>query len=320
MNEPVEQQNVSRIQSEHFLALPGQHVIQTNPDGRCLFRSVVICEDVALQSAERDGNGLPIDASLKVLEQIRSDMIRLQMVQHILDNLDQYKEYEDTINLDMPTDNVPTFQSLQERACYMTSDNTPVGGLEILATARVLEREIHVVMTSDGRTVKFAENEFQGLEPVVVLYRCFGDNSGHYDCLVQSDSVSLIQNKPTSEAKSSALLKKRNDRKTETQVLISSPYKRKLIESLDKAAMKKIPKRSRNKRQEPLSKSKKPEKKSKKSPTATLTSDWFCFICTENTQEDMIQCTKCQLWVHVECGGATVNQRGYVCDICQTNK
>ncbi len=42
---------------------------------------------------------------------------------------------------------------------------------------------------------------------------------------------------------------------------------------------------------------------------------WWCCLCSENIQEDMIQCSACHTWVHTKCAGAD-NAVDYKCDFC----
>ena len=312
VNEPAEI-NTPQVQC---LALPGQSVIQTNPDGRCFFRSIVVGKDLTLQEADRDENDLLLDHNLRLKEQIKSDMLRSQMTQHMIENMQEYIPLQGSVNVDMPMTSGQHFQSLEERICHMTNPKAAVGELEILATSRVLKQPIHVVMGSDGRVSKYSENAFQGVEPAVVLYKSFGDNSGHYDCIIKSECVSIIRPTPSPVAQISTV-KNRHARKTESVILTSTPYKRKLAESLNKTSNKKTAKKRLSIPKEPVKKSKK-QKNTKSTPSATATS-WYCFICTENTQEDMIQCSACKQWVHVDCGGAQKNQISYTCDICHNS-
>ena len=44
--------------------------------------------------------------------------------------------------------------------------------------------------------------------------------------------------------------------------------------------------------------------------------DWYCFMCTESTIEDMIQCQSgCRRWVHCSCAGCG-SADFYYCDMC----
>ena len=43
---------------------------------------------------------------------------------------------------------------------------------------------------------------------------------------------------------------------------------------------------------------------------------WFCILCEENTEENMIQCMKCHSWVHTLCAGVNRNKKKYYCTNC----
>ena len=47
-------------------------------------------------------------------------------------------------------------------------------------------------------------------------------------------------------------------------------------------------------------------------------SNWFCFICGEDREENMINCLKCKLWAHDLCAGVDKRTKKYICDVCNT--
>ena len=329
MSGPLPEPDISASTSGHCssqeqprniaLALPGKHVICTNPDGRCFFRSVVVSNDCNLQSAERDANGLLVDPALKLQEQFKADMLRAKMAQNMFDNLEKYRQYEPAVNVDMPSSNGPRFHSLEERICHMSSVTAPVGEMEIVATARLLQQPIHVVSSVGGHVLKYCEVDFPAASPVTVLYSSFGDNSGHYDCIISSAaSVAMIgigTGTFLPPLLVSPQVKKRQMRKTEAQVLTSSPYKRKLLASQEKSTNKK--KQTKLACPGLIKPRKKIAKKTAKKALATDINAWFCFLCGECSMENMIQCTRCLRWVHDQCAGTLEKQTSYKCDMCQ---
>ena len=44
--------------------------------------------------------------------------------------------------------------------------------------------------------------------------------------------------------------------------------------------------------------------------------NWFCAICEEIQEEEMIQCIKCHTWVHTECAGVSPRIKKYFCLNC----
>jgi hypothetical protein len=48
---------------------------------------------------------------------------------------------------------------------------------------------------------------------------------------------------------------------------------------------------------------------------------WYCFICMECTQIDMIQCEKCKKWVHEQCADleTSIIENNYYCDVCKSS-
>ncbi|KAK7095676.1 hypothetical protein V1264_005052 [Littorina saxatilis] len=316
-----------------FLALPNKTVIQTNPDGRCFFRSIVIGNTPAFQTAERDGNGLPSECHTKIQEQIQADALRQKMTSHMLSNIEGFREVSAAINFDMPSSFA--FFSLEERILHMAHSTASVGDMDISATSEVLQQPIHIINAESGNVLKYNDDSLA--QPVTLLYSPHGDNAGHYDCVLESAvSVALIsQNPSVSQQKLAA---KRKSRKTEAELITSSPYKRKLEEwqakqkptkktskskpntentEKQKAKNKKTSKSKPNPNPNPNTEKQKARNK-KTSVSHQQEASWFCFLCRECTCEDMIQCLMCSEWVHVDCAGTTESQREYFCDVCQS--
>lgn len=108
--------------------------------------------------------------------------------------------------------------------------------------------------------------------------------------------------------------KKKIRKTTVSQVLTESPYKTELENKL-KVKIKKL-----NLNPQKVTKRKsdtngnRNSRKKKKEDAAT----WYCKICQENRQEDMIQCTECDTWIHELCAGVDKNTVDYLCDDCKT--
>ena len=200
-------------------------MILTNSDERCLFRSIVISNNSDLQSIPRDKNGLLLDPVLKV--QLKADMLKTNMVQHLLNNVRDFRQFEPAVNSDVPSLYGHTFCSMEKRIYHrMSSATASVGEMELAAKAHVLKQPIHVVHSEDGHVVKYCDADFSAAAPVTVLYSAFGDKAGHYDCLIPSSvSVAVISPFHFTQPQVSKRLGKR----TEAEVLTSSPYKSKLI-------------------------------------------------------------------------------------------
>ncbi|KAK7480342.1 hypothetical protein BaRGS_00028389 [Batillaria attramentaria] len=255
-NEPVrgkrprrEKQNESDIpvltDSESDAEETLYSVIRTNPDGRCFFRSVCIGLDKRLQRAERDENGFVTDPVLKVQEQLAADELRAKTVNYVCEHVDEYNDMQaDALNADMPTG--VRFTSIMDRISAMATPTTPVGELEISCTAHVLQRPISVCYGRTGRVFVY-QTEFAGAntDPVKVIYRSFGDNAGHYDCLVQ-DATSHDDETPEESAETESennpsayvsvseisplpTLRPGPKRGKTAEILTSTPYKQTLL-------------------------------------------------------------------------------------------
>lgn len=46
------------------------------------------------------------------------------------------------------------------------------------------------------------------------------------------------------------------------------------------------------------------------------TSSWYCLLCKVDKQIDMIQCQKCNKWVHALCANVSPLRKFYFCPIC----
>lgn len=43
---------------------------------------------------------------------------------------------------------------------------------------------------------------------------------------------------------------------------------------------------------------------------------WFCKLCNECVQENMIKCQQCNEWMHSECAGVSDGSEHFICDFC----
>lgn len=44
--------------------------------------------------------------------------------------------------------------------------------------------------------------------------------------------------------------------------------------------------------------------------------NWFCGICAEERQEEMIQCLRCKVWLHTKCVGVSNRKKTFYCENC----
>lgn len=114
-----------------------------------------------------------------------------------------------------------------------------------------------------------------------------------------------------------AKVAKRYARASKPEVLTSSPYKDALSAAKDK--MKKIkPRDARNTSKRTKGKKnqkKKPKAKAQKETSDGSPANWYCFLCDESNEEDMILCYSCKGWVHTACADLEVGSQ-YECDMC----
>ena len=198
--------------------------------------------DPKLQQALRN-NGIITSPALHLQETLQADELRQKVVRHMLTSFSEIHEYMtgEAVNADMPAG--MHFSSLEERLIRMAEPSSFVGELEVTQTAAVIQRKVVVVQ---GNHVTSYGQEFGQKDAVVVFYTAFGDNSGHYRCLVNKmknpvrlPGLSPIQRRVPVLPSTPAVLKRK--RRTErSEVLTSSPYKKRLFETASK--QKKQPK------------------------------------------------------------------------------
>ena len=102
-----------------------------------------------------------------------------------------------------------------------------------------------------------------------------------------------------------SLLKQKKKNSSSTLVLTSSPYKDTLSSSVLPISTKKI-EQGRN-----------GVKRFKHANTSLHSGSWFCYLCEENIEKNMIKCIACQGWCHVDCAGVNQKQKQYICNFCQ---
>lgn len=79
----------------------------------------------------------------------------------------------------------------------------------------------------------------------------------------------------------------------------------------------------RKKRQEAADKRKKEKeasqknKKKKKLENNNNKENWYCIICEEDVQENMIQCLSCKIWVHEKCANVSKSAKKFHCSSCR---
>ena len=215
----------------------------------------------------------------------------------------------------------------------MSEPTTSVGEMEIACTADFLKTPIHILqdVSTNPLFIKY-KDDYKEHSPIFLVYSAFGDCSGHYDCLIPSavqEFPSCTITSPTSVNDSSASSslsqnstrpvhvadispfpclqtqpQNRKRKTTEAEVITSSPYKRKL---------------SAGKKRSPYSRKEKKNVGKKKTLCKSIDSShsWFCFMCRDTFEEDMIQCQQCLQWVHENCAGAGSHDRHYTCEMCR---
>jgi hypothetical protein len=287
-------------------------VINTLPDGRCFFRSLVIAMNKELQDPRKQTGEL-LDPMKAIKETAKADNLRANMITQMC-NL-TVEPGSASLSADMPHGTV--YRTLAERILAMSDPNSMVGELEIQSTSTFLQREIHVYVGT--QIIKYGSEIGQKLDvPLKVKYTPF-DDAGHYESIVSFDLVNtsprtktrrkLEYIRPTPSSTTTKLLK-RKERATCSEILTSSPYKSTLesciqrrISKEDSANAPTLKKRIRKRGQ------------LKRKKCDDERAGWYCFYCHDATVEDMIKCQVCLRWAHRACAGVEIGP--FNCEFCQ---
>ena len=227
----------------------------------------------------------------RIVETNEADSLRAKVVSHMCEHFNEYSHLDrHIVNADVP--NNKRYNSMEERIEAISHQKEMVGEIEVLATTKCLHRTIEVFV---GTSKIVYGNEFRDMKPPIRLQFIAGVNdAGHYNSIVMQPSTNFITPQVLSPARS--FNHKTRGRTTRSEVLTSSPYKRKLSQA-------------------------KPRSSKRKTKAAVVVRDtpstqksWFCVLCEEDRVEDMIRCMKCGTWIHATCaGGISPN---HTCDLC----
>ena len=274
-------------------------IVITRADGRCFFRSLAVCMNDKLQRCDRDDFGQIKDPILKITETNEADSLRASLINCMCLNVGRLSNISvEVLSADLP--HGLAVQSLPDRIERMAHQTEMVGELEIIWTAKAIDRQIHVV--TDGGTLRYGD-EGGDQAPLTIRYTKLGDDVGHYDGLVRSNSALVTPSMISPLPK--VTRKKHTRRMGQCELLTSTPYKTSLV-SKKRYATSKGSKRPSSKRQLKM--------KSPVRPTASTEDSWFCFMCSETVEESMVRCCGCKRWVHVACAGDPGAR--YRCDNC----
>ena len=128
--------------------------------GLCFFRSVDIGLDGSLQSAQRDQTtGEIVDKLASLSETAQADNLRARAVAHMCQTGNIVQD-EAALSADMPPN--LKFETLLDRIEHMFNPVSIIGEQEVKATAKVVGRNIHVIIAgmSLGK-IKISDTFFQ---------------------------------------------------------------------------------------------------------------------------------------------------------------
>ena len=115
---------------------------------------------------------------LITVETSRADGLRAEVVSYMMDHYDEYKNLDlAVINSNMPDQ----FASIDERIIAMTDPHCLQGELEIVASSKVLKKNIVVLGENMNEITSYGDSSLQKL---YVRFKNIGQDVGHYDSLV----------------------------------------------------------------------------------------------------------------------------------------
>ena len=159
-------------------------VIPTIPDTLGCFRSVAISTSAARQTAVKDSTCFLNGPMLQVNESVQAVASRATTIQFMREHVDEYIGCEgEALYADMPQRPMFQFSSLAERINLMSSPTALVGEVEIMATNKVLKISINVSNTH-------YDTDFRNEPPICVQYTPIGEDTGHFESIVENLSPS----------------------------------------------------------------------------------------------------------------------------------
>ena len=303
----------------------------------------------------RNDKGIPLSLMHEVKETALADSLRAAVISSMVENGNELlaslgPNCNEILNADVPQ-NIH-FASLDGRLWHMSNPTSSVGELEIVATAKYLNKTIIVVNDAFENINVYNDVYERNVDDcIVIAYHKIGYAIRHYNAVLRTegeetdDSTAALVNPATDNiltmketapyesagkrqsetaAKDIPLprkstISKRRRRCQQSESITSSPYKKKLMES-ETIKKKEAPKRrpalglqqNRNKTR--------PKTQGKKTSATAKPAEeesWFCFICCEDLKEAMTRCISCSHWVHNKCADETkLVGLHYVCDLC----
>ena len=198
-----------------------ESMLQINSNKGCFSRSVAIGLDGSLQAAQRDQTtGEIVDKLASFSETAQADNLRALAVHSCVRQVILHAQDEAALSVDMPPN--LNFKTLIDRIEHMSNPLSMIGEQEVKATAKVVGRNILVIIEghSSRSNVMYRGCDGDELPPILVKYSPHGD-SGHYEALI-SLRVNYISPLPQK------VRKKKSIRAFKAEVLTSSPYKKQL--------------------------------------------------------------------------------------------
>ena len=172
-------------------------IIRTRGDGRCFFRGICALNSPQLRTTARNENGTIHSPILQLQEDVLSDQLRASMVNHMLNNINDYIDLDNAVlNADMPTN--LHCDSITDRLTLVSKHDSSVGELEIQATANMLRKTIIVVNEQFDNINVYNDLYNRHIDNCITLrFLQLGEYVGHYEAILPDDACRVSVNKCT---------------------------------------------------------------------------------------------------------------------------
>ena len=201
---------------------PDLCVIPVEGDGRCFFRCIVASTSPELQRTNIDEHGKMSNGIYRLLETMRSDKLRAEVVEFMVENMDEFDHHATIINADEPGH--IRYANVQDRLTDMAMAMTMPGEMEVSAAAAYLEKTI-VIHTTNRAIVNTYGSQHNLNGTIRLQFTTVGTDVGHYDLLnierANHEPVSPVTQRVPLTMISPIPKRKRKQRSNDTSILLS---------------------------------------------------------------------------------------------------
>ena len=176
------QANIRSVLDSIISLIKDVDIVRVEGDGRCLFRSVVVCLNTNLQNLTRDKHGKILNTDFVTVEREKADNLRSDLNNFMSENSNLYNDLPDFIlNSDQPND---CFSSFKDRLAAMSIPTTSAGDLEISALSNMLKIPILIISDKIKFICLYGEDYFSKQSLVCIRFTNINNSIGHYEAVL----------------------------------------------------------------------------------------------------------------------------------------